>query len=561
MEASLFGQVSLLVSVSAAIALAMRLLKQPLIIGYILTGVVVGPSLFDLIDSAETVSTFSSLGVSLLLFIIGLGLNPRVIRELGWVSGVTGLVQTILPTAIVAAVMMAVGYPFSVGVIIGLALTFSSTIVGLKLMTDKREQGRLYGRLTIGIMLVQDLIATIALMVLSTNTGEAVSLGGFSLLFGKALLVAVPLFLISTYMLPHLSKLVAGDQEFLFLFALAWGFGFGSLFEHAGFSLEIGSLIAGVSLAHLPYAQEMASRLRPVRDFFIVVFFIVLGTNLSLDGIVELLPLALLLSLLVFISNPLSIMLPLGLFGYTKKTAFKVGITNAQIGEFSLIFVILAHRQGLIGAELVNLVTIVALITLAVSCYMFIYNDRLFSLVDRYLKLFERKKIHYDQESASHYDIVLFGYKKGGAEFIRTFKTMDRSFVVVDYDPEVIDHLADQKINYIYGDATDFELLEEAGAQSARLIVSTVTDHQANLFLVKYINRHNPRAVLICHSDTPKEAAGLYEAGATYVMMPHYIGSEKIGSFLKKNGFKKSEFAKFRQKHLADLESHIELYS
>lgn len=561
MEAGLFGEISLLVSISAAIALAMRLLKQPLIIGYILTGVLVGPNLFNLINSDETVSVFSNLGVSLLLFIIGLGLNPKVIRELGWVSGITGVVQTIVPTLIGAVIIMAFGYPWTVGLIIGLALTFSSTIVGLKIMTDKHEQNRLYGRLTIGIMLVQDLIATLALMALSASSSNDLSLFNFGELFLQGLLVAVPLFFISTYALPHINRFVAGDQEFLFLFALAWGFGFGSLFEAVGFSLEIGSLIAGVSLAHLPYAQEMSARLRPVRDFFIVVFFIVLGTNLDLNGIVSLLPEALALSLAVFITNPLTIMIPLGIFGYTKKTAFKVGITNAQIGEFSLIFAILAERQGLIGPELVNLITVVALITLAVSCYMIIYSDQLFNVADRYLKLFERKKVHFDQESASNYEIVLFGYKKGGAEFIKAFRAMKKPFVVVDYDPEVIDHLEQQKVPHIYGDATDLELLEEASAATARLVVSTMTDHEANVFLVRYMAQHNPHGVLICHSDAAADAAELYELGATYVMMPHYIGSEKVGSFLRKNGFKKGEFAKFRQKHLEALASHVELYS
>jgi voltage-gated potassium channel Kch len=170
--------------------------------------------------------------------------------------------------------------------------------------------------------------------------------------------------------------------------------------------------------------------------------------------------------------------------------------------------------------------------------------------------MFERRKTHFEKESRHHYDLVLFGYQKGGHEFVKVFQSLKRRFVVIDYDPEIADVLEGRKINYLYGDATDIELLEEAGLDRAKLIVSTISDHPTNTFLVKLLDEINPRAVVILHAESVNEAAELYELGASYVVIPHYIGSEKIGSFIRKNGFKKSEFKKYREKHLAYLQSH-----
>ena len=151
---------------------------------------------------------------------------------------------------------------------------------------------------------------------------------------------------------------------------------------------------------------------------------------------------------------------------------------------------------------------------------------------------------------------MLFGYKKGGGEFIRVLRQMKKRFVVVDYDPDVIDNASNRHIELIYGDATDIELLEEVHLAHAKLVISTVGDHSTNVFLANWLERVNPHTVYICSADTPLQASQLYEAGASYVMMPHYIGSEKIGSFIKRNGFNKGEFKRFRDKHLLYLQTH-----
>lgn len=562
MHPSVFSELSLVIALAASVALLMRVIHQPLIIGHILTGIIVGPSVLQLVKSPETIEVFANIGIALLLFIIGLGLNPRVIKEVGKVAGVTGLLQVFITALFGGLAGFLFGFTQTESIFLGVALAFSSTIIILKLLNDRKEQSRLYGKIAIGLLLVQDILATIALLFATSNTaqnGFSVSQLGF--LFAKGIMIAIPLLYIGNVVLPKLHRLIAGSQEFLFLFAIGWGFGTAALFEYVGFSLEIGALLAGIALASLPYTQEISARLRPLRDFFIVVFFISLGTRLSFSNIGEVLPVIAVSCLIVIILKPLIVLAIMGFLGYTKRTSFKAAIAMGQVSEFSLVFVIIGNRGGVVSDQLVSIITLTALISIAASTYMMIYADKLFVMFEQNLSMFERRKTHFEQESRHHYDLILFGYQKGGHEFLRVFEKLKKRFVVIDYDPETIDILEHRKFNYLYGDATDIELLEEAGLDRAQLVVSTISDHETNVFLVKLLENVNPHAVVILHAETVVEAAQLYELGASYVVMPHYIGSEKIGSFIRKNGLKKAEFKKYREKHLAYLQTHYEVNS
>lgn len=556
MQIDFFTELSLVIAIGAVIALIMRLIKQPLIIGYILTGLIVGPSIFNTSSSNQTIDVFASIGIALLLFIIGLGLNPRVIKEVGRVAAITGLVQMTITTIAGFAAGRMFGYSKTESVFVGLALAFSSTIIVLKILSDKKEHTRLYGKITIGILLIQDVLASIVLIFVAARSGGSFSLTTLLTLAGKGVLIMLPMFLVSYLVLPKLSKLIANSQEFLFLFALGWGFGAAALFEHLGFSIEVGALFAGVALAGLTYAQEIAARLRPLRDFFVVVFFIVLGTRLSFDNFGQVWLPVLIFCAIVIILKPLITMGLMGVLGYTKNTGFRVSTAITQISEFSIVLVVLGLQQGLIRGDIVNIMTIVALITIAYSAYVMTYSTNLYNLVQRNLTLFERRKTKQESSNIQNFDMILFGYKKGGSEFIRVMEQMGKKFVVVDYDPEVVDILASQNIHFIYGDVTDLELLGELNMAHAKLVVSTVSDHNTNIFLAGWLERTNPNAVFVCAADSATQASELYEAGASYVMMPHYIGSEKIGAFIKRNGFNKTEFRRFREKHLEYLQTH-----
>jgi len=558
MEHDLFLELSLIVAVGTGVALLMRLLRQPLIIGHIITGLLVGPTVFNIVTDSETLTVFSEMGIALLLFLVGLGLNPKIIKEVGKVAVLTGLGQVLFTTTVgFLLVSLLTDLTTTATLYIAIGLAFSSTIIILKLLSDKKEQTRLHGKIAIGFLLVQDIIATFALLYVSANGSGGLNPEDLLLLFVKGAMVVSGLYLVVSRVLPLLAKTIAGSQEMLFLFAISWGIGISAIFYKAGFSLEVGALVGGVALAQLPYAQEAASRLKPLRDFFIVLFFVVLGSQLDLSNIVDVLPVALALSAFVIIGNPIIVMFIMGRLGYTKKTSFKTSLAVAQISEFSLVLLLLANKSGQVSDETLSLMTVVGLITIGVSSYIILYDEIIYKKFEKYLSIFEKKKTKNEGKKTRDNEILLFGYKKGGLEFIKVFRKLKKSFSVVDYDPEVIESLEKNNVHYLYGDMTDLELLDEAGISNVKLVVSVVTDFQTNKFLLRTLDMMNPKCTLICSADGITEAAELYEMGAGYVMLPHYIGSEKIGSFIKKNGYSKSEFHKFRNKHLAYLQTHF----
>lgn len=550
-----FLELSLIVVLAAIVSMAMRAMRQPLIIGYILTGVIAGPLILDAVHSEEVIDGLAEFGIALLLFIIGLGLNPKVIKEVGLGAAITGVGQVTLTTIFSWLLVTLLGFDAKEAIYIGVAMSFSSTIIILKLLSDKKEQHRLYGKISIGVLLVQDILATLALIGATASSSGTLSISSILELLTRGLALAIAMYLVVRFILPYLRKFISNSQELLFVFSIAWGFGMASLFKEVGFSLEVGALAAGIALATQPFAIEVGSRLRPLRDFFIILFFVTLGTHINLDGIGEILPAAAVLSTFILITNPIIVMSIMGLFGYTKKTSFKTGIAMAQISEFSLVFILLGNSLGQISDKIVSLVTLVGIITITISSYMIIYSDKLYVLLGKYLGVFERSNTRAENEAHVQPDVLIIGYKRGGEQFIKVFKQMKKRYLVLDYDPAVIEKLDHDHVPSAYGDVTDAELLEELHVDKVKLVVSVMSDHPSNLFIAKYLSNSNPKAVLICSAETPEEASELYSIGASYVMMPHYIGNERIASFIKKSGLKRSAFDSFKGKHLVKLGS------
>lgn len=549
-----FTQLSLVIVIAAVIAYIVRFFKQPLLIGYILAGMVVGPNVLHLIDDKHAFETFSELGIALLLFIIGLELSVSVIKRLG---------KPVFLTA--AALLMTIGtLGYLVGgafhflpaesLLIGLALFFSSTIIIAKVLSDKKEISRLNGQIAIGIILLDDIVATFALLfVAAAGSGNTLGPLDIGLLLLKGALVIAVLAFLSIKVLPRVAKSVAKSQELLFLFALAWGFGVATAVNFVGFSIEIGALFAGVALAHLPYAHQIGARLKPLRDFFVILFFISLGENLQLGSLASAILPAIALSLIVIILKPLVVMTSLGLLGYTRRTSFKTGINLSQISEFSIILIVLAASAGLVRGEVASIITLVALITIIVSTYLMQYDNKLYQKLERRLNMFERAGAVDKKHEVKDYPLVLFGYNNGGHQYLKTFRSLKKKFVVIDYDPEIIEELHRANINYLYGDATDPELLAEINMDSVRLIVNAIGDHEVNVSLTKYVRRRNDQAVIVCYSTTYNEAAELYRLGASYVMLPHFIGSERLNAFISTHGISRQSFDNYREKHMVKI--------
>ena len=553
MELSIFTQISLVIATAAIISIVMRLLKQPLIMGYILTGILVGPSVFNIVHAKEAFETFSEIGIALLLFIIGLGLNAGVIKNLGKVSLVTASAILLLVGSLGYGTSLLLGFDHVTAVFLGLALFFSSTIIILKVLSDKHELGRLYGQIAIGVILLDDVVATLALVAVAMLASGETDPGVIGILALKALALGFGLYFVGTKVIPRIGKLLARSSELLFLFSIGWGLSVASIFDVAGFSHEVGALFAGVSLAGLPYATEMAAKLKPLRDFFIVLFFVTLGELFTFDAIKESIVPAIILSAIVMIGKPLFVTAALGWLRYTRLTAFKTAIHLSQISEFSIILIIFAASSGVINDQAVAITTLVALITIGLSTYLMKYDDRLYRLLENILKHFERKNVRNEQQKHAAYPIILFGYHKGGHEFVQAFREMNERYLVVDYNPEIIEHLEQQGIRHAFGDMTDEEFLEEIGAARAELVVSTIDALTVNLATLNYLRKHNAEISFVCHATNYEDAAKLYEHGASYVSLPHYIGSERVSNFIKRHGISHKALSSYRDRHLITI--------
>jgi len=328
MNPEIFIELSKILIVTVIITGLMQLLKQPVIIGYIFSGIIAGPSVLNIIDSTNTLTAFSHIGVALLLFFVGLNLNPKVIKDVGKISLITGLGQVIFTTSIGFIISKMLGLSTIASLYIAIALAFSSTIVIMKLLSDKRDLESLYGRISIGFLIVQDFIAIgILLIISSLNKGtDLSSLAIESILKGVGGILV--LFVLTLYALPPLTKIIAKSQEFLLLFSISWCFAIATIFHYLNFSIEVGALLAGMTLSLSPYHYEISSKMKPLRDFFLILFFIMLGSQMLFSNIIQNIWFILIFSFFVLIGNPIIVIVLMGLLGYTKRNSFLAGLTG-----------------------------------------------------------------------------------------------------------------------------------------------------------------------------------------------------------------------------------------
>lgn len=554
-------EIGIIITVTTLIAGMAQILRQPLIIGYIFSGIIVGPYFLNVIHSTGTISTFSQMGIALLLFIVGLNLSPQVIKEVGKVSSVTGVGQVIFTSLIGFFICRMLDFSVASSVYIAVALTFSSTIIIMKLLSDKGDIGTLYGRISIGFLIIQDLIAIFALMMISSL---ASGFGFSTLLYGMVLkgfgMLGVLLFA-AVYILPHVTKIIAKSSEFLLLFSVAWCFAVSSLFYYLGFSVEAGALLAGISLSLSPYRYEISSRMRPLRDFFIVLFFILLGSQMVFTNMYQYIPAIIVLSLFILIGNPLIVMALMGMLGYTRRNSFLAGLTVAQISEFSLILVAMGVAMGHLTNEILSIVTVIGLITIAGSTYMIVYANRIYPCISKYLKIFEKRGSKVDEHkyhSDDAYDIILFGYNRIGYDLLETFEKIKKKFLIVDYNPEKIIDLAKEGVDCRYGDAGDTELLGELNLSKAKMIYSTIPDFDTNILLINKVREVSKDAIIIVVSHQINEAMELYDKGASYVILPHFLGGYHAATMIEKYGLDFNKFVGEKITHIEHLKKRKE---
>lgn len=552
-----FGEIGILIGVAAVISLIMRFLRQPLIVGHIITGFLVGQFALGLFNNIETLELFSKLGISFLLFSVGLTLSPKVFRDYGRASIITGFGQVILTGGIGLLISTFLGFDWITSLYIGVALSFSSTVIVLKLLADKGDLDKLYVKLSIGSLLLQDLIAIVLLFSIPFITNSQGNGWELIRILGSGLAVGLGVFLFSHYVIRHLHRYLTQSQELIFLFTNAWGIGIAALFAAIGFSLEGGALIAGVALSTIPSRHEMSARLAPLRDFFIVAFFILLGARMVVSDFSQIIGPAIILSLFVLIGNPLLQLIIMGYMGYRRKTSFQTGMMAAQISEFSLILVALGVSIGQVAPHVLSMITLVGLVTIFISSYLILHSDKLYKYAAPYLKIFERRNAHEQDVQVESFPVLLIGGNRMGFDFMELFKEMKRGFLVIDHDPEVIKNLARSKIPHEYGDANDPDLLDEFKIHQAELVISTVPDLETNLVILACAKRNGKGPVVMAVAQSISQALELYKDGADYVILPHFLGGAYGASVVRRFTENAAELQNIRNQHMAYLQSRF----
>ncbi len=548
---SAFGEVAALLVMAAVIGFLGIILRQPLIVSFIAVGLIAGPSALDVVRSDEQISLLSDLGIAVLLFLVGIKLDVKLIRSLGAVSLLTGLGQVAFTSIFGYLIGLALGLGHITSLYVAVALTFSSTIIIVKLLSDKREIDSLHGQIALGFLIVQDLVVVLAMIVLSAigigaaAEGHGGNGGGSVLTVLVAGIAMVPLvILFIRYVANPLTDRLARAPELLVIFAIAQAAMFAAIGDLVGLGKEVGGLLAGVSLASTPYRETIAARLAPLRDFLLLFFFIALGSALDLSLLGAHVTAAIVFSLFVLIGNPLIVLAIMGVMGYRNRTGFLAGLTVAQISEFSLIFVAMGVSLGHVQENALGLVTMVGLVTIAASTYMITYSHQLYAVCKPLLGIFERRGTPREpsEGSAGHDDghrVIVIGLGRFGTAIGMRLHKRGIRVLGVDFNPRAVRRWRELGLDTEFGDATDPEFLAELPLSRAEWIVSTVPIHPTGLShedtratLIQLTRNSGFRGRIAVSSHQARDTEELLAAGADIVLEPFQDAAEQAVDIL-----------------------------
>ncbi len=465
-----------------------------------------------------------------LLFLIGLEINYTSLRLVGRISLILGLAQIIFTFIIGFIISLAFNFSYLEAGYLSIALTFSSTIIVVKLLSEKKDLNSLYGKISVGFLLVQDFVAILLLVILAgLQAGKNLDASALVFTIFKGVVLFGLMLWLGRKILPPVLDKIAKSQELLFLTSLAWCLGVATIVAKAGFSIEIGGFLAGLALANSSENFEISARIRSLRDFFILIFFVILGSSLASSQFTGLALPIVVFTLFVLIGNPLIVLIIMGLLGYKKRTSFLCGITTAQISEFSLILAALGLKLGHLTGGTVSLITAVGITTIAASSYLIIYNEEIFRSLSRFLGIFERKKKQDEIWDATGLEkpLVLIGAHRIGQNIAANLPKEE--VLIIDFDPDIVSQLKRQGYTSLFGDIADLEIQEKANIKNARLVISTSPDFEDNIRLLKAMDSSENRPKIILRAENEEDAKVLYEKGADYVLLPYLTSGQYLG--------------------------------
>jgi Kef-type K+ transport system membrane component KefB len=535
-SASLLKDIGLGIIFAAAASHVARVLKQPLILGYVLGGILLGTNLgFGLVTNEASIELISEIGLILLLFIIGLEINLRELLGMGKAVFTLGFLQFLLCVGLGLAAFRPLGYSMGGGnfdlLYLAVAMALSSTLIVVKLLHDKFETGTVAGRLTVGILVLQDLWAII-FMAFQPNLLDP-RFGSILSSFAQGAVLVVVAFLVSRHVLARLFHAAARFPELVLLSSIAWCFLICGLAERTGLSKEMGALIAGMSIAAFPYATDVISKLGGVRDFFVTLFFVALGLKVP-HPTLPVLGLSALIGGFVVVSRILSIV-PAGRWlGVSLRTGFVTAVNLAQVSEFSLVILALGAGYKHVTPQLQSLVLTAMLLASVLSTYLIKYNDALARLGIRLVgRLGFRDSDRSDEAPATGEtrDIVLLGCFRAGEAFLagvaREEPGLRDRVLVVDYNTAVRAKIEKMGFKWVYGDLAHPQTLHHLGIENASLIVCSVSDTflkgTSNRKLLTHLRHLAPRARLIMTADDADAVKQLLDAGAHEAVNPNAL--------------------------------------
>jgi Kef-type K+ transport system membrane component KefB len=542
--------------VAAALAFLARRLNQPLILGYILAGAVLGPHVgFHVVADEASIELIAEIGLILLLFLIGLEISLPRLLQAGRAITVTGLLQVPICAGLawvaLGPVVASTGGQFD-RLYLAFASALSSTLIVVKLLSDKFELGTFGGRVTLGVLIFQDLYA-IAFLAIQPNLQNLQAL-----LLLRSLVAGVGLvggaWLLARFVLPAYFRVIAKSSELVVVSAMAWCFLLAGVAGWAGLSKEMGALIAGVVIASYPYGTEVISRVGGVRDFFLTLFFVALGLRIPEPSIPAVLA-ALGGVVFVVLSRFLAMYPVFAFLRLDTRTAGVVAINLAQISEFALVIFSLGTVYEHISPAANSLILYTVLLTAIISTYGILYNHGIATWLAGRLNALGLRRwfgsapaesaggaagADAGEDEEAGRDVFLLGVSREGLAFVqqlaRTAPALKDRLVAIDFNPEMLERLRVHGVEHHYGDIANMATLEHAGIGRAAIAISGISDWflkgTSNLQILRTVRTLAPTARIIVTGDTVEGAQELYAAGADYVMVPSALTAEHLATLL-----------------------------
>jgi Kef-type K+ transport system membrane component KefB len=536
MHADILVQIAYAIVLATTFAFVARLLRQPVILGYIAAGVLLGETVGVHWISTEAIEPIAELGLILLLFMIGLEIDLKKLKQTGTAVAAVGLLQVPLGTVLGVGFFKALGFTGLGPLYLGLACALASTMIVVKLLYDRFELDTTAGRVMLGILVFQDIWAIVFLALQPNLRDPAVSI--LVLSFIKGALVVGFAFLFSKQVLPRLFKSVAKLPELMVLGALAWCFGIVLLAAQLGLSTAMGALIAGVSLSTFPYNLDVIAKVVSLRDFFITLFFVSLGTKIGRPT-TQVMTFAIAGSAFLIASRFATITPILGAFGKGSRVSFVSALNLGQVSEFSLVIVTLGVGLGQVNANVLDVVLWMLVITSVLSTYAISNSHGIYRTMSPALRKIGFHDADVLVKEAGHEPprpIVFLGFARQASslleEMIRRDPGVADRITVVDFNPDVRAGLEQRGVHLIYGDISHADTLHHAKVPEAKVILSTIPDSvlkgTSNLRILRQLRAVAPDAKIIATAEVLEHAREMYHDGAEYVLIHRFVGATHL---------------------------------